>query len=340
LLPLVDSSAWRTSRGILGRAMARPLRIEFSGALYHVTSRGNERRPIFRSDRDRLAFLEFLGIATQRFGWLVSAYVLMTNHFHLVIQTPEPNLSRGMHWLNGKYAGWYNCKRKRSGHLFQGRFKSFLIEKETYFSDVLRYVVLNPVAAKMVERPEDYRWSSYRVTAGLCSAAPEWLDLDAVHHSFGPDRATAEFEYRNFVLAKIGCEERLWNKLTNAIYLGSEEWTKKMRKLVESKPRYDAHPKTQRAVGRPKMHAIIQTLSHQAKVQHQTVCSRDGGNLRLLAAWIGWNEGWITLRSIAAALRLRSEGYISNLIERCERLLGRNAGVLAQLDAALTTLRA
>ncbi|HEX7705001.1 MAG TPA: transposase [Thermoanaerobaculia bacterium] len=320
--------------------MARPLRIEFSGALYHVTSRGNERRPIFRSDRDRLAFLDFLGIATERFGWSVTAYVLMTNHFHLVIQTPEPNLSRGMHWLNGKYAGWYNHKHNRSGHLFQGRFKSFLIEKETYCSDVLRYVVLNPVAAKMVERPEDYRWSSYPATAGLCSA-PDWLDLDSVHLSFGPDRETAQFEYRNFVLVKIGCEERLWDKLTNAIYLGSDEWTKKMRKLVESKPRYDAHPRTQRAVGRPKMHAIIQTISHQAKVPHQTIRSRAGGNLRLLAAWIGWNEGWITLRGIAAALRLRSEGHISSLIARCEELFGKNdVGLLAQLDAALTTLRA
>src|SRR6266567_1165722 len=158
--------------------MARPLRIEFPGALYHVTSRGNERRPIFRSDRDRLDFLDFLGQAARRFGWSVTAWVLMTNHFHLVIQTPEPNLSRGMHWLNGAYAGRFNRRHKRWGHLFGGRFKSFLIEKEAYLTEVLRYVVLNPVRAGMVERPEDYRWSSYRATAGL-EAAPEWLDVDA-----------------------------------------------------------------------------------------------------------------------------------------------------------------
>ena len=88
--------------------MARPLRIEFPDALYHVTSRGNERRAIFRTDRDRKTFLEFLGQATQRFGWSITAYVLMSNHFHLVIQTPKPNLSKGMHWLNGTYVGWYN----------------------------------------------------------------------------------------------------------------------------------------------------------------------------------------------------------------------------------------
>jgi putative transposase len=318
--------------------MARPLRIEFSGALYHVTSRGNERRPIFRSDHDRRTFLEFLGQAATRFGWSVTAYVLMTNHFHLVIQTPEPNLSRGMHWLNSRYAGWFNWKRERSGHLFQGRFKSFLIEKEAYFAEVLRYVVLNPVRAKMVERPEDYRWSSYRATAGL-AGAPEWLDLPSAYLAFGLDEAAAQSEYRGFVQAKIGSQERLWDKVANAIYLGTEEWAKKMRRIVESRPRQDAHPKTQRAVGRPKMHAVIETLAREAKVSHQLVRSRAGGPLRLLAAWIGWNEGWLTLRSIAAALRLRSEGYVSSLIARCERAFSRDAGLLAQLDSALLALR-
>ena len=156
--------------------MARPLRIEFPGALDHVTSRGNERRAIFRSDRDRRTFLTLLEQAATRFGWSVTAYVLMTNHFHLVIQTPEPNLSRGMQWLNGTYAARFNQRHQRAGHLFQGRFHAFLVEKEAYFAELLRYVVLNPVRAKMVERPEDYRWSSYRATAGL-EAAPPWLDV-------------------------------------------------------------------------------------------------------------------------------------------------------------------
>ena len=147
--------------------MARPLRIEFPGAVYHVTSRGNEKRPIFKNDGDRKAFLAFLAETAKRFGWSITAWVLMTNHFHLVLQTPEPNLSRGMHWLNGSYAGWFNHAHKRWGHLFGGRFKAFLVEKEAYFTEVLRYVVLNPVRAGMVTTPEKYRWSSYRSTAGL-----------------------------------------------------------------------------------------------------------------------------------------------------------------------------
>ncbi|HXH39784.1 MAG TPA: transposase [Thermoanaerobaculia bacterium] len=236
--------------------MARPLRIEFAGALYHLTSRGNERRPFFRSDRDRKAFLGFLGQAVRRFGWSLTAWVLMTNHYHLVVQTPEPNLSRGMHWLNSAYAGWFNRVHKRCGHLYQGRFKAFLIDKEAYFAEVLRYVVLNPVRAKMVERPEDYRWSSYRATAGL-ESAPDWLDLAAVLPLFGGEREPAQSAYREFVLAKIGCEDRLWEKLTNRLYLGTEEWIKSMRKRVEAKPRSTDHTRTQRAVGRPKMHVIL-----------------------------------------------------------------------------------
>jgi putative transposase len=319
--------------------MARPLRIEFAGALYHLTSRGNERRTIFRSHRDRKAFLGFLGLAAKRFGWSVTGWVLMTNHFHLVVQTAEPNLSRGMHWLNSAYAGWFNRVHKRCGHLYQGRFKAFLIDKEAYFAEVLRYVVLNPVRAKMVERPEDYKWSSYRATAGL-EIAPEWLDLATVLPLFGGDREPAQAAYREFVLAKIGCEDRLWQKLTNRLYLGAEGWIKTMRKRVESKPRSTDHPRTQRAVGRPKMDVILGAVAKAASVTAASIRATHGGMLRGLATWIGWHEGLVTLRSIAASLRLRSEGHISNLIKRCEREFGENRILLGRLDAALSTLRA
>ncbi len=319
--------------------MARPLRLEFPGALYHVTSRGNERRPIFRSDRDRRAFLDFLGQAAKRFGWSITAYVLMTNHFHLVVQTPDPNLSRGMHWFNSSYAGWFNRSKKRCGHLYQGRFKAPLIEREAYFAEVLRYVVLNPVRAKMVERPEDYKWSSYRATAGL-EAAPDWLDVKSALAFFHPDRSTAQADYREFVLAKIGVDDCLWDKLTNGIFLGTEEWARKVRKIVETEPRSTDHPRTQRAVGRPEMHEIVDAVGKAAGTTAASVRETRGSILRRLAAWIGWHEGLITLRSIAAGLRLRSEGHISNLIRRCDREFGSNGALLSYLDSALVALRA
>lgn len=329
----------KRTRGILGRTMARPVRLEFPGALHHVTSRGNERRAIFRDDRDRRMFLSFLAITIRRFGWSVTAYVLMTNHFHLVVQTPKPNLSRGMQWLNGAYAGWFNKRHKRFGHLFGARFTAKLVEKEAHFTNVLPYVVLNPVAAGMVERPEDYRWSSYRATAGL-EKAPEWLDVKAALDAFAPDPALAQQYYREVVAAKIGSTDKLWDQLINGIFLGSEEWAKEMRKLMESKPRSTDHPITQRAVGRPKMAHIIDAVARVAGTTAEVLRATRGGPLRRLAAWLGWNEGWITLRSIAASLRLQSQGHISGMIRRCERSFACDEALLAQMDAAVAILRA
>jgi putative transposase len=319
--------------------MARPLRIEFPGALYHVTSRGNERRPIFSDDIDRRMFLTLLGQTVKRFGWSLTAWVLMTNHFHLVIQTPEVNLSRGMHWLNGTYVGWFNRRHKRCGHLFQGRFDAVLVEKESYFRELLRYVVLNPVRAKMVARPEDYRWSSYRSTAGL-DVAEDWLDVTSILDLFDDDPVVATRQYQELVLARVEGSECLWDNLFGGIYLGTESWAKRMRTIVESRPRSTDHPKAHRAVGRPKMSTIVSAVAHVAKRSIADVRTMRGGPLRQLVAWIGWHEGLVTLRSIAASLRLRSEGYVSGMVRRCEREFGRSPSFLSQLDLALASLRA
>lgn len=319
--------------------MARALRTDFPGAIHHVTSRGNERRPIFVDDRDREVFLELLGRAVTRFGWSVTAFVLMTNHFHLVVQTQESNLSRGMHWLNTAYVIWFNRRHQRSGHLYGGRFKAFLIEKEEYFTTVLRYVVLNPVRANMVARPEDYRWSSYHATAGL-EGTPDWLDTAGALVAFAPERTLAQTFYRDFVEQGVASKERLWDKLVNGIYLGTEVWQKKMRKVIESKPRSTDHPKAHRAVGRPKMHRVIEAVARATGETAASIRAMRGGTLRRLAAWVGWNEGLLTLRSIAASLRLRSEGYVSGMIRRCEREFGCNQAMLGYLDDALLVLRA
>jgi len=317
--------------------MARPLRIDVPGAFHHVTSRGNERRPIFRSNRDREAFLQLLAEAVKRFRWSVAAWVLMTNHFHLVIQTPEANLSRGMQWLNGTYADWFNRRHQRCGHLFQGRFKSFIIETETYAAEVLRYVVLNPVRAKIVGRPEQYRWSSYRATSGL-EAAPAWLDLAGVYAYFHSDRTAAQAMYAEYVLVKVESRERLWDQAINGIYLGGPEWAKRMRTVVESRPRSTDHPLKQRSVGRPTVQKVIAAVAEAGAQAKELVRSRGGGPLRRLVAWIAWNEGLETLRTIAAALRLRSEGYVSALIRRCERELNTDRLLLGRFDAAIALL--
>ena len=146
--------------------MGRPLRIEYPGAVYHVTSRGNERREIFLDNDDRLTFLEILKDYHDRFDILIHAYVLMDNHYHLVLETPKGNLLKVMHGINSRYTGYFNRKYSRAGHLFQGRYKALLVEKNSYLVELSRYIHLNPVRAKVIEKPERYRWSSYRGYVG------------------------------------------------------------------------------------------------------------------------------------------------------------------------------
>ena len=144
--------------------MGRPLRIEFPGAHYHVTSRGNEQKDIFKSKADREQFLGYLESAVSRYGAVIHAWCLMTNHHHLLLETPLANLSQIMRHINGAYTNYFNTKRKRVGHLFQGRYKAILIEADAYLLELSRYIHLNPVKAKIVSRLEDYPWSSYLYT--------------------------------------------------------------------------------------------------------------------------------------------------------------------------------
>ncbi len=183
--------------------MARPLRLEFSGALYHLTSRGDRREDIFLSDDDRRDWLEVLGIVCARFNWVVHAFCQMTNHYHLLLETVDGNLSRGMRQLNGVYTQRFNRRHGLVGHLFQGRYKAILIQKETYLLELARYVVLNPLRANMVKSLEEWRWSSYPCITGQ-QASPAWLDTDWLLGQFGPDRSKALQGYRQFVMAGRG----------------------------------------------------------------------------------------------------------------------------------------
>ncbi|MCR4404247.1 MAG: transposase [Candidatus Acetothermia bacterium] len=207
--------------------MARPLRIEFPGAVYHVTSRGNALEEIYRDDADREAFLDVLAQAVERFHWLCHAYCLMGNHYHLLVETLQPTLSRGMRHLNGVYTQWFNRRHQRVGHLFQGRFKAILVEKEAYLLELCRYVVLNPVRAKLVRAANGWPWSSYRATAGLAEPPP-FLTTDWVLGQFSEDREEAQRRYRRFVAAGKGVA--VWHELKGQIYLGSDAFIEQLPK--------------------------------------------------------------------------------------------------------------
>lgn len=203
--------------------MARPLRLEFEGAFYHVTSRGNSKQDIYFAPPDYLKFLDILQHVCERHYWRIHAYCLMTNHYHLVLQTPEANLSAGMQQLNGIYTQYINKVYQRCGHIFQGRFKSILVDSDSYYTRLVRYVLQNPVRAQMVRRVEDYRWSSYHLTAGK-SATPAWLAVNDLLSHFHSEKAKAKVAFSAF--CQLTDEERLWDKLTNQIFLGDEHFTK------------------------------------------------------------------------------------------------------------------
>jgi REP element-mobilizing transposase RayT len=162
--------------------MSRPIRIEFPDALYHVTERGDRREDIFEDDQDRQTFLSTLEQVIAQFNWICHAWCLMDNHYHLLIQTPDGNLSKGMRQINGVYTQASNRRHRRVGHLFQGRFKAILVDSDAYLLELSRYVVLNPVRAGVVKKPADWPWSSYRSSVGLEPPAP-WLAVDGCWRS-------------------------------------------------------------------------------------------------------------------------------------------------------------
>jgi putative transposase len=319
--------------------MARPLRLEFAGALFHITSRGNEQRDMFRDDVDRVRFLEFLGETVDRFRWIVYAYVLMSNHFHLLIElVQEATLSRGMKWLNEKHAQTFNRRHQRVGHLIQGRFHAPLIEKETYFLEVARYVVLNPVRASMVDHPEAYKWSSYRATVGE-AAAPEWLASDDLLAHFAKDRSLARARYAQFVNDRIALMKNPWTDLVGDLYLGSDTWIERMREKVELKPRSDEHPRAQRLLSRSSMSEIVTAVADVLRVDENVIRGGHGGIPRMLAAWLGSHEGLLTNREVAAGLGLGSGGRVTALVRECDRELGGSDMLQGAVDRCLATLR-
>lgn len=223
--------------------MARPLRLEFAGALYHVTARGDGREDIYLDVEDRDGFLALSGQVCQRFNWSVYAYCLMSNHYHLVVETLEGNLSRGMRHLNGVYTQRFNRQHGRVGHVFQGRYKAILVQKEAYLLELSRYVVLNPVRARMVKSAGDWPWSSYRAMTGK-APVPEWLDRDWLLGQFGRQRSRAMKAYTRFVREGLGGASP-WEEVRHQAFLGDERFVERFRG-AKPKSSLSEVPKAQR----------------------------------------------------------------------------------------------
>jgi REP element-mobilizing transposase RayT len=237
--------------------MSRPLRLEYPGALWHVTNRGIEQRWIYADDSERVHFLHLLEKVIDHYRWQLLAYVLMSNHYHLFFRTPETNLSRGMKDLDGDYASFFNVRHQRAGHLFQGRFKSHLVDGETHLLSLARYIVLNPVRARMVKTPGDWRWSSYRATAGL-APMPGWLDPAPILDVFnGDDWNVAMDGYRAFVAEAIGMDASPWESLVAGIFLGGTRFLRQVEARIRERKCSDEHPLDQREFRATTIESVI-----------------------------------------------------------------------------------
>jgi putative transposase len=295
--------------------MARALRIEYEDAFYHVTSRGNERKKIFTTRRDYEKFKEYVLEAKKRFGFILHCYVLMSNHYHMLIETPEKNLQRIMHQINSSYSIYTNTKRKRCGHLFQGRYKAIIIDKDNYLVELSRYIHLNPVRAKVVERPEDYPYSSYR--AYIFGIEEQIVCTSNILGFFPEGIQKAQSRYKSFVESVLGEEQEspLRNVYGGGI-LGDEDFVNEVLANIED-GRLDSENIAHRKALRPSMRvdAILAGVSEYFGVPVEEAISKNS-KLRKVCVYLLKSYSDATYRSISELLGQGSYSSVAKLYTR------------------------
>lgn len=310
--------------------MARPLRIEYPGAFYHVTSRGNEQKDVFKSKKDREKFLSYLESAVVRYGAVIHAYCLMSNHYHLLMETPSGNLSQIMRHINGAYTTYFNIKRKRSGHLFQGRYKAILVEVDEYAAELSRYIHLNPVRAGITANPEEYVWSSFRQMIGMAET-PNWLTTSFVLGYF--DGTDAREIYRKFVNDAITQESGspLQNVIASTI-LGKPDFVREKSQQRLGEKKSDRNMPAVRVLNRPTIDEIIKAVErvineeNMAKKVGIYFCHRySGARLREIGERFGLSDAAVAQASRRIKVAYESDGIIRKVIEGVEAKLKMSA---------------
>jgi putative transposase len=315
--------------------VARPLRIEFEDALYHVCARGNERQRIFRDDKDRLQFLSLLERSGERYQVLLLGFVLLSNHFHLIARTHRPNLGRWMHWLMVSYTVYFNWRHHRSGHLFQGRYKSFVVEGEggDYFLTLSRYLHLNPVRGKMLgkgtpqgrrERVRRYRWSSYPGYAGLGKQWKFVEEAPLLKQTAGAGASNKERRlwYRRYV------EEGLLREVQSPLefvrwqaVLGSESFVRRIQdRLQDRHKELDEVTGLRRAVRPPDALKIIKRVAQHYRLPVERLQKTGGYGMqaRNVAMWLVWERTGMSLREIGELFGGMKYSAVAQRLRRLE----------------------
>ena len=281
--------------------MARPLRVDVAGGYHHVTTRGVGRQDIFGGDEDREFFLAKLGEAHERWGLVFHGYSLMSNHVHLEVETPRGELSRAMQWIMQTYATYFNRRHKRVGHLFQGRFKSALVEAETYFHHLTRYVHLNPVRAGLVNHPADYPWSSYRMYLGLAKS-PRWLDTIPTLRLFGGQGRRQQVEkYREFVEAEMP-QDPLRALMYGAV-LGTQSFVEAVQRRLSGRKRDREVSGFSAARRRLRLCEIVALVEREYEVASESLWrkGRKGNEVRDVGIYLARQQGGISLSELGEA---------------------------------------
>jgi putative transposase len=304
--------------------MARPLRIEYSDAFYHITSRGNERKDIFKTRKDREQFLSYLESAAERYNAVIHAYCLMGNHYHLLLQTPLGNLSRIMRHINGAYTTYYNVKKQRIGHLLQGRYKALLVDMDAYAQELSRYIHLNPVRAGIVKRPEEYLWSSYRHYINMDSD-PKWLHTGFILSYFNRSISKAKKAYRQFVesLAEQVYENPLKDVVGSTI-LGNDDFVSQIKEKYLHGKRADRNvPALKKLTENPAIEHIATAvermlgdepaLSKRVKLYLCHQCT--GKQLKEVGEYFSVGESGVSQASRRVAMTLEKDKKLRVMIE-------------------------
>ena len=312
-----------------GIGVSRPLRIEYPGAFYHVTSRGNERGTIFQSNRDREKYLSYLESAHERYGAIIHVYCLMGNHYHLLLETPRGNLSKILHYINGAYTTYFNIKRSRWGHLFQGRFKGILVDKDEYCKELSRYIHLNPVRAGMVRAPLEYPWSSYRYFVGR-DKKPKWLTTEFVLGDFGGEGGRGFKKYREYV--ERGESKEIENPLKKVIastFLGGKEFIDRIKLGYLGKKEIDRRdlPALRKILRGPSLASIEKAVIKIVGRGHplfKKICiylsyQRSGLNLREIGEYFGMQRSAISQLSRRFAETTKGNEELRKVLSNIEK---------------------
>ncbi len=316
--------------------MARPLRLSFENAVYHITARGNRKESIFYSDKDRKVFLYKINETFNKYSFICYAYCLMNNHYHLFVKTPYANLSEGMHYLNSSYANWLRTKYKIVGTIFQGRYKSIIVDEDTYALTLSVYIHLNPLRAGIIERLEEYPWSSFMDYIGARTRLIENLDIQFILNHFGNNLEQAQKEYKKFIIGNVDMENPLKNAF-KGIAVGSDSFIDNIKEKIDDigESREIKETKLLETYG---LEDIITGISNCFSIKREKILSKKRGNIyRQLALYLIKRYTPVSLKEMGEVFDM-DYSAVSFAAKRFSQMLKENNKYLYMADETVKAI--